>query len=151
MGEANLAINDILLGEGLIDEQRAAIEGHIAAGRQAMKSVNPFRRDVVRVGRIEHRRGQDDGLTLQQAGRFRAACARSDVDRRVAGQCGRVCGHRCRRYDNAEGIDRQRAVLGRRVVDTAVTQIRQDPLPAILTVNEIASIRAVVERVMYRT
>ena len=130
MGEANLAINDILLGEGLIDKQRAAIEGHVTTGRQAMESVNPFRRDIVRIGGIEHCRGQDHSLALQQVGRLQAACARSDIDRRVAGQCGRVCGHRCR-YDDAEGIDRQRAVLGRRVVDTAVTQIRQDPLPAI--------------------
>ena len=43
MREANLAIIDILLGKCLIDEQRAAIEGHIAAGRQAMKTVDPFR------------------------------------------------------------------------------------------------------------
>ena len=62
---------------------------------------------------------------------MRAACRRRDVDRSAPGWCSRVCSH-CRRHNDAEGIDGQRTVLGRRVVDPAITQIRKNPLSAIL-------------------
>ena len=131
MLEGHAATVHIGLGEGLADGQRRAVESHRTAAWQRQEPVDQLHRRVIAVGGVQH------GVVKRCCCAFQQAYA-------VAAPCGRYCIARyrswCRAGINrrgignfdAERVDRERAVLGVGVVNTAIAHIGIDAVAAIL-------------------
>ncbi len=123
----------ILLSKRLIDQQPGAVEGYRAAGRQRMQAVDQLAGRLLGVGGVEHAEratGQRLAAAFQDVEMPGSSRRRGGVDRQRQRQ-GVAVDRLGGRHGDAEGVDGQRAVLRRVVVNTSVARIGQNALAAV--------------------